>query len=668
MKIQNILIVSIIIVTLFSISLVSASLEPFAWEMYGKDFTPNYNSQFFDGKGKFQTGIVNQSMTQGMTITNGQAIVSKLNSSEEKMFLIIPNGNFLQVYNSNFDLVSEAFTIQPPQQLVVLDFDNDGNNNDIASAYKINDSLFAIRVYKFGVVGEDLTKIFEKNFTTQISPIITGLKKSGERLYFLYNYKLFNSSFFANLTILNSTDETQIEFPTSPTAYTEPLHWIDMDFDGTDDFMTFSTKKVAIVDENGVLKFELNFSATSVIQNVKILSGECDLTFLQFLLGLPCNVDWRVVTLFRDFGLGIDSLVVRVHKLDGSLLWDDIVSGLTELTSGDSKFGTLAIGDQFGDDSRDVLYLVMSSTGVNFRHKFRVYQGKDGTLLESRDLGGFAGTDNFLTLADMNENGVFDFILVSDSRIFVYDPVIDSFLLNEVDVSIGNNYCVPADVNNDGFIEIICSKSGNTKMYLSDFSNQNAFVTSVTLDPSNIVAINQTLFLFIGATDPEGQQIFFKHRCEAGLNFTNVTSSSDGICVFDSIGIKTLTVAVKDPFFTTFNTFDVIITVTESGVSVCGDLICEGAETNFNCAIDCPLGNVSQAGLSGSIPLPTELVELDNTNKGLLPEIYFGTIGFMSSVLSPTIVLVFLFFLVMIMVTVAIIIKKIAQRIGSVGG
>ncbi len=665
MKIQNIIIVSMILMTLFSISLISASLEPFAWEVYGKDFTPTYNSQFFDGKGKFQTGIVTQTMTQGMTLNGGQTIISKLNSSEEQMFLIIPNGNFLQVYNSDFDLVSEASTIQPPQQLVVLDFDGDGSTNDIASAYKINDSLFAIRVFKFGTVGQDLSLIFEKNFTTKTPPLITGLKKSGERLYFIYHTDNTGGFFFANLTILNSTDEKQIEFPTTPIAYTEPIHWIDMDFDGVDDFMSFSIRKLAIVDENGVLKFETNYTATTNLQDAKLLSGECTLTFLQFLLGQPCNVDWRVVTLVRGFTLIIDTLDLTVQKLDGSVLWSDAVSGLGELTSSDLKFGNLAIGDQFGGDFRDVVYMVMSTTGTNFRHKFRVYQGRDGTILESINLDGNAGFPNFLTLADMNENGVFDFILASGGRLFVYDPVIDSFLINEADVSLSDNYCVPADLNNDGFIEIICSKSGQTKMYLADFSNQNAFVTSVTLDPSNIVAINQTLFLFISATDPEGQQIFFKHRCEAGLNFTTVTSSSTGECVFDSIGFKTVTVAVKDPFFTTFNTFDVQITVTETGVSICGDLVCEGLETNFNCAIDCPATNISQSGLSGSIPLPTELVEIDNQNRGLLPEIYFGTIGFMSSVLSPTIVLVFLFFLVMIMITVGIIIKKIARRIGG---
>ena len=327
----------------------------------------------------------------------------------------------------------------------------------------------------------------------------------------------------------------------------------------------------------------------------------------------------------------------------------------------------MAIGDSYGGDGADVVYATMSSTGTNLRNKFRIYDGNDGTILNTRTLNGVGGFPNFLTLADLNENGFFDFIYASGSHIFVYEPVLDVFFIDEDDVSVGSGYCIPADLNKDGFTEVICSQSGNTKMYLSTFSNQNAFITNVSLDPSRTILVNTTLNLFIIAKDLEGQQIFFKHQCDTGENFTVINTNPTKSCFYDTIGIKQLTVAVRDPFFDIFDTFTIPIFVTLTG-TVCGDLVCEGLETNFNCAIDCPLANVSTAKLVGSVPLPTELVEIENTNKGLLPEIYFGTLGFMSSVLSPTIILVFLIFTVMIMITIGIIIKRIGQRVGGMSG
>ncbi len=128
-----------------------------------------------------------------------------------------------------------------------------------------------------------------------------------------------------------------------------------------------------------------------------------------------------------------------------------------------------------------------------------------------------------------------------------------------------------------------------------------------------------------------------------------------------------MSVGVRDAFHSTYDIFSQSILVTETGEVCDNDDICETeqGETYLNCG-DCSAPNTTTSSVNGSLTLPTQLVDVSNTNQGLLPEIYFGTLGFMSSVLSPLIVLVFLILFVMIIITIAVIIKKIAVKVSTI--
>jgi hypothetical protein len=61
--------------------------------------------------------------------------------------------------------------------------------------------------------------------------------------------------------------------------------------------------------------------------------------------------------------------------------------------------------------------------------------------------------------------------------------------------------------------------------------------------------------------------------------------------------------------------------------------------------------------------IPTQLVDTENMNQGLLPEVYYGTLGFISSTLNPMMVLIFAIFIVLIMLLIAKLIKKVANKV-----
>ena len=58
-----------------------------------------------------------------------------------------------------------------------------------------------------------------------------------------------------------------------------------------------------------------------------------------------------------------------------------------------------------------------------------------------------------------------------------------------------------------------------------------------------------------------------------------------------------------------------------------------------------------------------KLVNIDDVNTGLLPDIYHGTLRFFSVTLSPMIIFIFLIFIVLIILLIGAVIKKVAKAI-----
>jgi hypothetical protein len=63
------------------------------------------------------------------------------------------------------------------------------------------------------------------------------------------------------------------------------------------------------------------------------------------------------------------------------------------------------------------------------------------------------------------------------------------------------------------------------------------------------------------------------------------------------------------------------------------------------------------------INMTMKLVNVDDVDTGLLPDIYHGTLRFFSVTLSPMIILIFLIFIVLIILLIGAVIKKVAKSI-----
>ena len=91
----------------------------------------------------------------------------------------------------------------------------------------------------------------------------------------------------------------------------------------------------------------------------------------------------------------------------------------------------------------------------------------------------------------------------------------------------------------------------------------------------------------------------------------------------------------------------------------------------YNFVLGIIAGIVIFAGIIFCIPfisaqdinMTMKLVNVDDINTGLLPDIYHGTLRFFSVTLSPMIIFIFLIFIVLIILLIGALIKKVAKAI-----
>jgi hypothetical protein len=200
---------------------------------------------------------------------------------------------------------------------------------------------------------------------------------------------------------------------------------------------------------------------------------------------------------------------------------------------------------------------------------------------------------------------------------------------------LGNNplgYCIPSDSNFDGVQEIVCSSSGQTKIFFSNYTNQNSVLYLLTLDPSNNIAIGQTLSVIASAFDNETDMIYYSGRCSASDSFSADSLSSTFTCAYNSTGIYNMTMRAKDIYHSTYSTLSSLIIVTTTGTSCNNNGICESSlgESNSNCPNDCPVSS-ENVQTTGGIEINPQLVNPENINEGFLPEIYFAIVNFFSA-------------------------------------
>jgi hypothetical protein len=105
-------------------------------------------------------------------------------------------------------------------------------------------------------------------------------------------------------------------------------------------------------------------------------------------------------------------------------------------------------------------------------------------------------------------------------------------------------------------------------MVWGDAYNYNAQISSLEFYPAMPIPANNTLTIFINATDVEVDAINYSIKCSDsdswGIEDTNATKT----CVYGTTGIKNLTARVRDVNHLTYNTFSADINVTNTNSQI----------------------------------------------------------------------------------------------------
>lgn len=648
MKLKSI---SIIFLLLLSISFISAECE---WSSWGNIFTPAWNEVLSPTTcyGRFDAGISNISTNTEGLATGNQPLISYFNSTTP--FLVVANGNYIDFYDSDLNLVSQKNIGTIATQLDLADMNGDAKD-EVVALVTYNSTWYELKVFTFDTDFYSINQTFQQNFT-RLGTATALRHHSSNNIYFLNG---------VNFTTIN---ESGILENFAVVGGNQPLSSYDVDNDGDRDILTWDSGagNITIFDLNQNIIF--NEGAFAPMSSVKLIPASCHKQWWE--LWESCSaVEWKVVGLWGVNGIGSparsSAVYLNVWSLDGSTYWGgQIDAGASDYCGGywttwNYDGGDMAISDDYNGDGYADIYvgygLTQSECFAGSTITMRVYSGKDGTLLKSKSYS-VSGGSSYLTIADMNHDGKYDFVFASGSQLYIYSPFDDDLLYSSSSLGLGSYY-VEADLNNDGYLESVGSSDAYTIMLKSSATNLNAYITQVVYDPAITFQIGNTLNAYISATDPESDQIFYFKKCTGADDWSS--TSSTATCVYNATGIYSMSVGARDFFHPLTSIVTQSISVTETGVG-CGDLICQEGENYQNCPSDCPSQNYTQA--EGGISIPQKIVDVDNVNSGLLPEIYYGTLGFLSNVLQPMIILIFVILFAFILLAIGSIIKKIATK------
>jgi hypothetical protein len=635
----------------FCFSFVSASWNNWAGYSINGDSTIDGGNGVFTNSSFLNRNTSNAYLTSEVSPYTYQSI-SFTPDSTGREYLVFPNGNYLQVYDSFMFLKSEINTNGNVKgQISAI-------NNKIYGFWAVNSSLYSFRGYSFNATTSLFSKDLEINYTDLMNT--TGVRcysfANPLCLSWFFNGSSSSPLIYFRENYLNGTDNKKFAFVSDSYPLNVPTV-DDWNKDGNSEVLGYSSNSIFINDLNS-LNLIINWSEGATVGNSTIkrvitsaLFGKIDSTpydRLIVVLGSPYHV---AVTHEAKY---------KIYKHDYSLLYQNVIATYSYggLTADYINTYNVVLGDYNNDNYQDIVLSYQFGSN-NVGDAVKVYRGYDGTVLYTNNnifgkiVGGhFTPYTNSLNSLDIFlANGTNLYLIngLNFSNVFVY--------------SINNIESVESsDLNFDGNNELIFSKTAYTGFF--DFNNINSLpvINLVSYSPSLNIIVGQEIDAYVNATDIDSDVITYAVKCDNSENISSFGYNPIQACVYSNVGIKNLTVYVADSYHLNYNSFSQPVSVLISSTSCNNNGICESGETSSSCSNDCSGGSSNSiigGGNDGSMALPSQLVNIDDENEGFLPSIYYSLIRFFSIILPFLIPIVSVFFLVLIAISLFMIVGKI---------
>jgi len=437
-----------------------------SWLFYGGN-----NQQLNDyqsGTGLFNGSFDTQSLTVGFNSTAGnpEPLITDFGGGTTS-YIIFPSGNNLEVYDGNLNLMNE-FTINQVAQAPLST-----DNGYIAGIWKTNASMLNFRLYEYNPAIRTLNLIKQNNISFAGASDVggTGLRCFSGSYCDALLWGLFGAGNYSQyyFKLLNDGSLTYNLINSSNTQPQQTINGIDANNDGINEFISVSSDKVIIFNENGADLKEWNNATYGNIQSARWVKTDASPLYRIVINHINANgINGAPIC---TGGGQYNCWKIEVVKLDGTQLW---LSSIGSTSSGDYiETSKPAIADLNGDGIQD-LFFIVNDIGANEFTKYYVFKSSDGTILYNKqapyNLTTTTGTsvNTMSSIANLESTAnSYSFVSFGNNIFLAYSIKTNTTLVYSTGLASNKHYCISADTNHDNGLGIVCLGQTETKLYVS---------------------------------------------------------------------------------------------------------------------------------------------------------------------------------------------------------